>query len=129
MAGARPAMTDSGSIRFWGSGRLGRSRDLPTRRPARPRARASVLAQEGARFELIVVDDASTDATGAYLATLADPRIRVIAAERNLCPSGARILGLSAARAEVVAFLDSDDAYLPGRLAVPLAALASDPDL
>lgn len=94
-----------------------------------PRAIASVLAQEGARFELIVVDDASTDGTGAYLATLTDPRLRAIAADHNLGPSGARNLGLRAVRAEVTAFLDSDDAYLPGRLAVPLACLAADPDL
>jgi glycosyltransferase involved in cell wall biosynthesis len=95
-----------------------------------PRAIASVLAQEGARFELIVVDDASTDGTRGYLKTLADdPRIRVIAAEHNLGPSGARNRGLAAARAEIVAFLDSDDAYRPGRLAVPLAAFAADPEL
>jgi GT2 family glycosyltransferase len=96
-----------------------------------PRAIASVLAQDlaGARFELIVVDDASTDGTPAYLATLADPRIRVIRAERNLGPSGARNRGLEAATAEVVAFLDSDDAYRDGRLALPLAALAADADL
>jgi glycosyltransferase involved in cell wall biosynthesis len=97
------------------------------------RAIASVLAQglagAGARFELIVVDDASTDGTREYLATLADPRIRVVLAERNLGPSGARNLGLEAARADIVAFLDSDDAYRPGRLAVPLAALAADPEL
>src|ERR1700721_3791572 len=55
-----------------------------------PRAIASVLAQEGARFELIVVDDASTDGTQEYLATLADPRIRVVRAERNLGPGGVR---------------------------------------
>src|SRR5437879_10360855 len=68
-----------------------------------PRAIASVLAQEGARFELIVVDDASTDLTRNYLASLADPRVRVVLAERNLRPSGARNLGLAAARAEIVA--------------------------
>ena len=94
-----------------------------------PRAMASALAQEGARLELIVVDDASTDGTPAYLAGLADPRIRIIRAERNLGPSGARNLGLAAARADLVAFLDSDDAYRPGRLAVPLAAFAAEPDL
>jgi glycosyltransferase involved in cell wall biosynthesis len=93
------------------------------------RAIASVLAQDGARFELIVVDDASTDDTRDYLATLADPRVRVVLAESNLGPSGARNLGLNTARADIVAFLDSDDCYRPGRLAVPLKAFAADPEL
>jgi len=94
-----------------------------------PRAIASALAQEGARLELIVVDDASTDGTPACLANLADPRLRVVRAARNLGPSGARNLGLEAARADLVAFLDSDDAYRPGRLAVPRAAFMAEPDL
>ena len=89
-----------------------------------PRAIASVLAQADADFELIVVDDASTDGTANYLATLTDPRVRTITAATNLGPSGARNLGLEAARAPVVAFLDSDDRYGAGRLAAPLAALA-----
>ena len=89
-----------------------------------PRAIASVLAQADADFELIVVDDASTDGTADYLATLTDPRVRTITAATNLGPSGARNRGLEAARAPVVAFLDSDDRYRPGRLAAPLAALA-----
>jgi glycosyltransferase involved in cell wall biosynthesis len=97
------------------------------RRHSLPRAIASVLAQEGVRFELIVVDDASRDGTADYLATLTDPRIRTIISEENAGPSAARNLGLNAARAGIVAFLDSDDAYLPGRLAGPLAAFAADP--
>jgi len=99
------------------------------RRHRLPRAIASVLAQDDVRFELIVVDDASRDGTPEYLATLADPRIRVIAAERNGGPSAARNLGLKAAQASIVAFLDSDDAYLPYRLSAPLAAFAVDADL
>src|SRR5262252_5104849 len=99
------------------------------RRHSLPRAIASVLAQEGVCFELIVVDDASRDGTADYLATLADPRIRMIVAERNGGPSAARNLGLKAARAGIVAFLDSDDAYLPRRLAAPLAAFAADAGL
>jgi glycosyltransferase involved in cell wall biosynthesis len=96
------------------------------RRHSLPRAIASVLSQQGARFELIIVDDASRDDTLAYLATLADPRIRVLASDRNRGPSAARNRGLEAARGEFVAFLDSDDAYRPGRLAAPLAAFAAD---
>jgi glycosyltransferase involved in cell wall biosynthesis len=99
------------------------------RKHSLPRAIASVLMQEGVRFELIVVDDASCDNTGDYLVTLRDPRIRTITAECNGGPSAARNLGLKAARAGIVAFLDSDDAYLPGRLAAPLAAFAGDAGL
>jgi glycosyltransferase involved in cell wall biosynthesis len=99
------------------------------RRASLPRAIASVFAQTGVAFELIIVDDASSDDTHAYLATLADPRLTVIAAPKNLGPSGARNLGLLNARCEFVAFLDSDDAYRPGRLAVPVEALRADPSL
>jgi glycosyltransferase involved in cell wall biosynthesis len=99
------------------------------RRPALPRAIASVLAQEDAAFELIIVDDASRDDTQAYLATLDDPRIRVIACSANGGPSAARNRGLAAARADIVAFLDSDDAYRPRRLAAPLATFAADRSL
>jgi glycosyltransferase involved in cell wall biosynthesis len=98
------------------------------RRQSLPRAIGSVLAQEDVDFELIVVDDASTDETQSYLATLTDPRIKVLVPERNVGPSAARNLGIEAARADVVAFLDSDDVYRPRRLKAPLAAL-SDPDI
>jgi glycosyltransferase involved in cell wall biosynthesis len=99
------------------------------RRPTLPRAIASVLAQDDVRFELIIVDDASRDGTADYVASLTDLRIRIITVERNAGPSAARNLGLKAARAGIVAFLDSDDAYLPRRLAAPLAAFAVDPSL
>ena len=89
----------------------------------------SVRAQVDANFELIVIDDASTDSTSEYLATLRDPRINIKIAEVNLGPSGARNLGLKMAVAPIVAFLDSDDIYLPHRLSTPLAALAADPDV
>jgi GT2 family glycosyltransferase len=94
-----------------------------------PRAVASVLAQEEQDFELLVVDDASTDQTAAWLATVDDPRLRVLRAPSNLGPSGARNLGLDAARAPAVAFLDSDDVYRADRLAVALAALEREPDV
>jgi glycosyltransferase involved in cell wall biosynthesis len=99
------------------------------RRHTLPRAIASVLAQDDVRFELIIVDDASRDGTAAYVASLTDLRIRTFATERNTGPSAARNLGLKAARAAIVAFLDSDDAYRPDRLAAPLAAFAADANL
>src|SRR5258706_13706886 len=83
------------------------------RRHSLPRAIASVLAQDGVRFELIVVDDASRDGTADYLATLCDPRVRAITAERNGGPRAAPEHRPPAARGRHVAFLHSDDAYLP----------------
>lgn len=99
------------------------------RRAALAQAVGSVLAQADVDFELIVVDDASTDDTQSYLASICDPRVIVVTAPRNLGPSGARNRGLGAARAEFVAFLDSDDRYLAHRLGAPLAAFAADPGL
>lgn len=97
------------------------------RRELLPRAIASVLAQADANFELLIIDDASTDGTANYLRSLNDPRIVINVAEKNSGPSGARNIGLKLARAPAVAFLDSDDAYLPRRLSAPLAVLAAEP--
>jgi glycosyltransferase involved in cell wall biosynthesis len=98
------------------------------RAPLLARGVDSVLALTGVDFELVIVDDASTDETPRRLADLRDQRITVRTARSNLGPSGARNLGLEAARAPIVAFLDSDDIYLEGRLSKPLAALARDPE-
>ncbi|MEZ5788185.1 MAG: glycosyltransferase [Xanthobacteraceae bacterium] len=104
---------------------------LPTHNRVKtlPRAVTSVLAQSVPDLELIIVDDASTDETPAWLATLDDPRIRIARAERNQGPSAARNTGIAMATAPVIAFLDSDDAYLPDRLAVPLAVLERESDV
>lgn len=104
---------------------------LPTYNRAKtlPRAVASVLAQDEPDFELIIVDDASTDQTAAWLATLDDPRIRVARSERNQGPSAARNTGIELARAPAIAFLDSDDAYCSRRLSLPLAVLDREPDV
>jgi glycosyltransferase involved in cell wall biosynthesis len=104
---------------------------VPThnRRQVLPRAIASVLAQDKPDFELIIVDDCSADDTPDYLASLQDPRIRSLRSERNVGCAAARNLGLEAARAEIVAFLDDDDVYLQHRLAAPLAVFARQPQV
>jgi glycosyltransferase involved in cell wall biosynthesis len=104
---------------------------LPTynRRATLPRAIASVQAQDMGEFELLVVDDASTDGTNEWLAEQTDQRIRVLKSDRKLGPSAARNLGLAEARADVTAFLDSDDEYLSDRLSVPLKILAAETDV
>jgi glycosyltransferase involved in cell wall biosynthesis len=104
---------------------------LPTynRMHTLPRAVASVLAQDFGDFELIVVDDASTDGTQDWLATQSDRRIHSIRVPNNGGPSIARNLGIAAARAQVIAFLDSDDIYRPNRLSRPLSVFATEADV
>lgn len=79
------------------------------------RAINSVLAQSMPDFELIVVDDGSTDETADVLAALKDPRLRVIHQE-NRGVSAARNVGIDAAVGEMIVWLDSDDEAEPGWL-------------
>ncbi len=74
--------------------------------------------------EVIVVDDASTDATAAVAIASCDGtlRLRVIRQHRNLGPSAARNLAISQSTAPYLAILDSDDFFLPGRF-TPLLSL------
>lgn len=104
---------------------------LPTynRRHVLPRTIASVFAQDEKNIELIIVDDCSTDDTGVYLASLNDPRIRILRPTTNLGTAGARNFALNAARADIVALLDDDDVYLEHRLSAPLVVFAREPDV
>jgi len=90
-----------------------------------PRAIRSVLTQAWADFELLVVDDGSTDETSELLARLDDRRVRCLRQE-NQGVSSARNLGLRHARGRLVTFLDSDDEAHPDWLAV-IAAAAQEP--
>ena len=87
----------------------------------------SVLRQTWTDFELIVVDDGSTDGTLAAAAAVADPRLRLVPAPRNLGAAGARNLGVEEARGTWIAFQDSDDEWLPEKLAKQMARLATPP--
>jgi glycosyltransferase involved in cell wall biosynthesis len=82
-----------------------------------PRAIGSVLQQELSDFELIVVDDGSSDRSAAVAQAFRDDRIHLIRLDRNRGGNVARNVGIGAARAPLIAFLDSDDRYLPGKLA------------
>jgi glycosyltransferase involved in cell wall biosynthesis len=91
---------------------------------------ASVRAQTGVDFEIIVVDDASSDETPQALPPLCreEPRLRYVRNESPLGGSGARNAGAALARGEFVAFLDDDDCFLPGKLERQVAVLRSSPD-
>jgi len=85
----------------------------------------SVLCQSYDDFELIVVDDGSTDDTSSVLAAFGG-RIRVIR-QQNRGPAGARNRGLSEASGELICFLDSDDLWLQRKLERQVAFLDSCP--
>ena len=85
---------------------------------------ASVMAQSFDRFELIIVDDGSTDDTLAVLAGHEDPRIAIYQQRRNAGAPSARNAGVAMARSPLVAFQDSDDEWQPGLLAEHVQALA-----
>jgi glycosyltransferase involved in cell wall biosynthesis len=92
------------------------------------RAIDSVLAQTYGDYELIIVDDASKDGTRAVLERYrSHPRVRLILSDVNRGGSGARNLGIEAATGELIAFQDSDDVWLPHKLAVQVAALDANP--
>jgi teichuronic acid biosynthesis glycosyltransferase TuaG len=78
----------------------------------------SVLSQTYDDFELLVVDDASSDGTANVVRRLcqSDHRVRLISHQRNLGPAEARNSAVGAARGRFIAFLDSDDLWLRNKL-------------
>jgi glycosyltransferase involved in cell wall biosynthesis len=87
----------------------------------------SVLAQEGVTVEIVVVDDASTDATAAVAGRYAERGVRIIRNSTNRGISYNHNLVLRETTAPVIAHVDSDDRLLPGALAKLAAAVLSDP--
>jgi len=94
------------------------------------RALDSVLAQTFSDFEVIVVNDGSTDGSGKAVEQYTDPRIRLVHREHVNSAGGhaARNLGIAEARADLVAFLDADDEWLPEHLEAILRMRQRFPD-
>lgn len=93
---------------------------IPTFNRARvlSRALSSVLAQTFQDFEVHVIDDGSTDETRRMVGEFSDPRINTVALPVQGGAAAARNKGIEQARGKYVAFLDSDDEYLPSFLEV-----------
>ena len=85
----------------------------------------SVLIQDFSDYELIVVDDGSEDETAAILATYGD-KIKVLR-QPNRGVSAARNAGIASATGSLVAFLDSDDLWLPQKLSTQVKFFAEHP--
>lgn len=98
---------------------------IPTfdRRALVREAVSSVLAQAGVDVELIVVDDGSTDGTADALEAEFGSALTVLRTG-NRGVSAARNSGVAASCGELIAFLDSDDTWLPGKLAAQVAMFA-----
>lgn len=89
----------------------------------------SVLAQTYKDFELIVVDDGSTDDTSDLMKKyLVDERVRYIQLEKNAGVSNARNVGVENARGEWIAFQDSDDCWRPDKLRIQMEYIAQHPN-
>lgn len=98
---------------------------IPTHNRARviERALRSALRQSGVSIEVVIVDDASTDETQHVVGSLHDDRLRYHRLERNLGPAVARNVGMSLARGDYVAYLDSDDEWTVNHVADAVALL------
>jgi glycosyltransferase involved in cell wall biosynthesis len=85
-----------------------------------PRAIESIRRQSYSPIELIIVDDGSTDGTQEIIGTLEIPGLIYLRQARNEGASAARNAGIDRATGEYVAFLDSDDEWLPNRLSAAI---------
>jgi len=101
---------------------------IPTynRREIVQEAIQSVLQQTYRDFELIVVDDGSSDGTGEVVCKF--PSVRYIY-QKNRGVSAARNRGIGEGRGELIAFLDSDDLWMPQKLAVQVAFMEDHPEV
>ncbi len=92
------------------------------------RALSSVAKQNYQDFEVIVVNDGSTDNSGELAESFRDPRVRVIH-QKNAGPGAARNRGIAETQTPLIAFLDADDEWFPDYLETAVRVFQEDPEL
>ncbi len=92
------------------------------------RAIQSVWTQDYQNFEILVIDDGSTDGTPSLFQKMEDDRLQFIRLEKNVGGARARNAGLHRARGEFIAFLDSDDEWFPSKLTKQLQKFGELPE-
>ena len=90
------------------------------------RAAHSVLKQTYRNIELVIIDDGSTDNTLEFLVGIDDPRLKIVRGA-HAGVSAARTLGMVQAGGDLIAFLDSDDEFMPRKVEAVVAALKANP--
>lgn len=95
-----------------------------------PETIESIISQSFKDIEIIIVDDASTDNTSDIIARINSSDIRYVRLEENHGgPSRPRNIGIQKAKGEFIAFCDSDDLFVPGRLSTAIKFLRNNPDM
>lgn len=93
-----------------------------------PRAVRGALNQSYRHLELLIIDDASSDDTAAVVAEIGDPRVRYLRQAQNGGVAAARNRGLREAKGALIAFLDSDDEWMPNKLERQVDLMRRRPD-
>ncbi len=93
-----------------------------------PETLASVWQQTFSDFEVLIVDDGSSDNIKEWVSQIDDARLKLIA-QVNQGASAARNTGIKAARGEYIAFLDADDIWMPTKLETHVSYLDKNPDV
>ena len=92
------------------------------------RSIVSVLNQTYPYFELLIVDDGSVDQTKQVVEQISDERIHYIALDKNQGVGHARNIGMQEAKHDFIAFLDSDDEWMPEKLQLQMEKMLNSPE-
>lgn len=91
-----------------------------------PETMESVLRQTFSSFEVLIVDDGSSDGIGQWASQITDPRVKLIS-QKNQGVSAARNIGITHSQGEYIAFLDADDLWKPTKLEKQVQCLEDNP--